>query len=116
MSDCLFCKLVSREISTEFVYENADIAAFKDIHPKAPVHVLVIPKKHIATVNDTTNEDSELLGRLTLAAKEVAIKTGIAQNGYRLIVNCGENGGQLVNHLHMHVLGGRKMGSKGEEL
>lgn len=116
MSDCLFCKLAAREISTDFVYEDADIVAFDDIHPKAPVHVLIIPKKHITTVNDATNEDAVLLGRLILAAKEVAKKTGIVQDGYRLIVNYGVNGGQMVNHLHMHMLGGKKIGPKGEEL
>ena len=116
MSDCLFCKLALREIATEFIYEDADIVAFNDTNPKAPVHALVIPKKHIATANDAIYADAELLGRLILAAKEVAIKKGIAQKGYRLIVNCGENGGQVVNHLHMHVLGGKKMGLKGEEI
>lgn len=115
MSDCIFCKLAAREIPRDFVYENANIVAFNDIQPKAPVHVLIIPKKHIATVNDITTGDVGILGELVLAAREVAVKTGIAQGGYRLIVNCGENGGQAVNHLHMHVLGGRKIGPKGEE-
>ncbi len=116
MSDCLFCKIANREISTDFVYENGDLVAFKDLHPKAPVHVLVIPKKHIASLNDAKEEDAALLGGLLLAAKEVAVKTSIHQRGYRLILNCGEDGGQIIGHLHLHVLGGTKIGRKGEEL
>lgn|SRR3989338_4396877 len=116
MSDCIFCKIVSGEISKSFAYQDNNFLAFDDIHPKAPTHVLVITKKHIPTINDASPEDEALLGKYILAAREVAVRTGIAQDGYRLIVNCGKNGGQMVNHLHMHVLGGRKMGSKGEEL
>lgn len=101
---------------TEFVYETDELAAFRDMHPRAPVHVLVVPKRHIATVRDATGEDAPLLGRLMLGAKAVAEKTGIAQSGYRVVINCGKDAGQIVDHLHVHVLGGTTLGPKGQEL
>ncbi|MDP3963427.1 MAG: HIT domain-containing protein [bacterium] len=115
MSDCLFCKIINKEIATAFVYETDAVAAFDDIHPKAPVHVLIVPKKHIETVNDAAEEDADLLGQMVLAAKAIAARAGIADRGYRLIVNCGQDGGQLIPHLHLHLLGGKRMGAKGEE-
>lgn len=115
MTDCIFCKIANREISTEFVYENEHLAVFKDLHPKAPVHVLAVPKKHIASLNDATEADVALLGELLFGAKEAAKKVGVHQSGYRLILNCGEDGGQIVQHLHLHILGGTKIGRKGEE-
>ena len=116
MTDCVFCKIAAKEISSDLVYEGEGIVAFKDIHPKAPVHVLIIPAKHLASLNDAKAEDLALLGKLLITAKHVAQGTGIAKSGYRVILNCGEDGGQVVGHLHMHVLGGRKIGQKGEEL
>ena len=106
----IFSKIIAREIPAEIVYEDEHITAFKDIHPIAPVHILIIPKREIPTVNDAAEDDVELLGRLFVAAKKIAAEQGIAESGYRLIVNCGEDGGQEVMHLHMHLVGGRKLG------
>ena len=110
MSDCLFCKMVSREIEPDIVYEDDHVLAFRDINPQAPVHVLIIPKRHISTLNDLEEGDAELIGRLHLAAKRVADQDGIAEAGYRTVFNCNEAGGQLVFHAHLHLLGGRAMG------
>jgi histidine triad (HIT) family protein len=106
---CLFCKIVSREIPSAIVLEADDLLAFKDVRPMAPAHALVIPKKHLTSLNDATPGDEALLGRLVLAAREVADKIGIGGSGYRLVVNTGADGGQSVFHLHVHVLGGRAM-------
>jgi histidine triad (HIT) family protein len=108
--DCIFCKIVKGELPSSKVYENDKVVAFHDIHPAAPKHVLVIPKKHIASMNEAAEEDRELLGELFLAAKHIAQELGIAESGYRLINNCGPDGGQVVYHLHLHVLGGEKLG------
>lgn len=109
MSDCLFCKMVSGEIKPDVLYEDREVLAFRDIHPQAPTHVLVIPKKHIATTNDIRPEDAELIGKLYLVAKQVAADEGIADRGYRTVMNCLEESGQAVFHLHLHLLGGRAM-------
>lgn len=109
MEECLFCKMVSGVLKPDVVYEDNDVLAFKDIHPQAPVHVLVIPKKHIGTLNDLTAADAGTMGKLFLAARHVAEQTGVAQSGYRTIVSCNREGGQTVYHVHMHVLGGRQM-------
>jgi histidine triad (HIT) family protein len=109
MSDCLFCKFVNGEIQPDVVYENEDVLAFRDINPQAPTHVLVIPKRHISTLNDLAPEDAELMGKLYLAAREVAEREGIAESGYRTLVNCNEQAGQTVFHIHLHLLGGRRM-------
>jgi len=106
---CLFCKIAGREIPSDIVLEKDDVLAFKDVRPVAPVHALVIPKKHIASLNDATPEDGELLGHLVLAAREVAAKLGLDSSGYRLVVNTGPDAGQSVFHVHVHVLGGRPM-------
>ena len=110
MSDCLFCKMVSREIEPDVVYEDDDVLAFRDINPQAPVHVLIVPKRHISTLNDLESADAELIGRLYLAAARIAEREGIAEAGYRTVFNCNEEGGQVVFHLHLHLLGGRSMG------
>jgi histidine triad (HIT) family protein len=110
MSDCLFCKFVSGEIQPDVVYEDDQILAFRDVNPQAPSHILVIPKRHIATLNDLMPADAELMGKLYLAAQQVAQKEGIAAPGYRTLVNCNAEAGQSVFHIHMHVLGGRPMG------
>ena len=106
-SDCLFCKIANKEIDTEIVYEDDEILAFKDINPKAPVHFLFIPKLHIATLNDMGEGDIDILGKLLIKVKEVAKKNGIAEDGYRVIINCNKNAGQEVFHIHVHLLGGR---------
>lgn len=107
--DCIFCKIVAGQLPCERVYEDEDIIAFADINPKAPTHVLVIPKKHIARVSHARPADEGLMGRLVLTANEVARIAGVAATGYRLVINCGEHGQQAVDHLHVHVLGGRQM-------
>ncbi|MGA2451434.1 MAG: histidine triad nucleotide-binding protein [Polyangiaceae bacterium] len=104
---CIFCKIVSRTIPATFVFEDDDIVAFQDAHPAAPVHALVIPRKHVAGIEDVSTDDAELLGRVLLAARSVAAKLGLSASGYRLVVNQGATAGQSVFHLHCHVLGGR---------
>lgn len=110
--DCIFCKIINKEAKATIVYEDEHLIAFEDIHPQAPVHSLIVPKKHIPTVNDLSQADRELAGRLMLCAGELAKKKNIDQSGYRLIVNCNAEGGQMVFHLHLHLLGGRHLGSK----
>lgn len=109
MTDCLFCKMASGAIKPATVYEDADVLAFRDIDPKAPTHVLVIPKRHIATLNDLSAADADIVGKLFLVAKEIAQKEGIAVRGYRTVMNCNREAGQSVFHLHLHLLGGRAM-------
>lgn len=106
--DCVFCRIVKKEIPSDVVLETDEILAFRDIEPAAPVHILVIPKRHIETVNHV--EDAALLGRMILAAKELARDEGLADPGYRLVINCNRDGGQVVFHLHLHLLGGRPLG------
>lgn len=110
MKDCLFCKMANGEITPDMVYENEAVMAFRDINPQAPVHVLVVPKKHIATLNDLQPEHDVLVGEMYLTAKKVAEKLGTAEGGYRTVMNCNEDAGQSVWHLHLHLLGGRRMG------
>lgn len=109
MSDCLFCKMITGEIKADVVLENDTVYAFRDINPQAPIHVLVIPKKHIATLNDLGPGDAGLLGEMYLAARQIAHEQGFAEDGYRTVVNCNERAGQAVFHVHLHVLGGRRM-------
>ena len=112
MEDCLFCKIVKGEIPSTKVYEDEEILAFKDINPVAPVHILVIPKKHIVSLNEIEPEDQILIGKIFTTIKKIAKDQVIAENGYRVIANCGEDGGQEVKHLHFHILGGKKLGTK----
>ncbi len=107
MTDCLFCKMVTGEIKPAVVYENMFILAFRDIKPQAPTHVLIIPKQHVATLEDL--KDKDLAGELLLATQWVARQEGIADSGYRTVINCRDDGGQEVQHLHLHLLGGRRM-------
>ena len=109
MTDTLFGKIIRREIPADIVYEDDDVLAFRDINPQAPVHVLFIPKRAIATLNDATAHDAELIGKLVLAASAWAKKQGLADNGYRLVMNCNTHGGQTVFHIHLHMLAGRQM-------
>jgi len=107
--DCLFCKIVHKELHANFVYENDHVLAFRDLNPQAPTHVLVIPKKHIATLNDVTETDAMLLGNMILAAKQIAQMEQLSEAGYRLIFNVNQQGGQTVYHIHLHIVGGRTM-------
>lgn len=107
--DCLFCKIVAGEIESDTLYRDDQVVAFRDINPQAPVHVLVIPREHIAYLSDVTEEQSGLLGRMMAVANRLAKSEGIAEKGYRIAVNCGDQGGQLVPHLHLHLLGGRQL-------
>ncbi|MDJ0709885.1 MAG: histidine triad nucleotide-binding protein [Woeseiaceae bacterium] len=108
-SDCLFCKILAGEIPAELVYESETAVAFRDINPMAPTHVLVIPRKHISTINDITADDEATVGSLYTAARDIAAEEGIADVGYRAVMNCNEGAGQSVFHIHLHVLGGRPM-------
>lgn len=107
--DCLFCKILAGDIPAELVYESETAVAFRDINPQAPTHVLVIPRKHISTINDITPDDEAIVGSLYTAAREIAASDGIADDGYRAVMNCNEGAGQSVFHIHLHVLGGRPM-------
>lgn len=109
MIDCIFCKIAAGDIPASKLYEDEHVVAFRDLHPQAPTHVLIIPRRHIATLNDLEPGDAELIGRMYLAAKQVAADLGIAESGYRTAFNCNRDGGQEVFHLHLHLLGGRRM-------
>ena len=109
MADCIFCKIGKHEIQAMVVYEDSEILGFRDINPQAPVHILVIPKKHYHSINDFIESDGALLGHLFLAGKQIAKQEKIADRGYRLVMNCGKEGGQSVDHVHMHLLGGRPL-------
>ncbi|ABI56856.1 histidine triad nucleotide-binding protein [Alkalilimnicola ehrlichii MLHE-1] len=109
MSDCLFCRMVSGELQPDVVHETDDVLAFRDINPQAPLHVLVIPKKHIATINDIEAGDEALIGKLYRAAAVIAAQEGVAESGYRTVMNCNADAGQEVFHLHLHVVGGRRL-------
>lgn len=107
--DCIFCKIVEGAIPSKKVFENDDVIAFHDIQPAAPVHILIIPKKHIATMNDVSDADDALMAALFAAARQIAKDLGIAESGYRLVNNVNADGGQIVYHLHIHLLGGKKL-------
>lgn len=109
MSDCIFCKIIAGEVPGKVVFENDDIMALHDLHPKAPTHLLIIPKRHIATIDDCNDNDAMLLGQMILTAKKLAAEGGLSDFGYRLIFNVNAGGGQAVYHIHLHVLGGRQM-------
>ncbi len=112
MEDCLFCKILNRQIPSTIVYEDEKVLAFNDIHPVAPVHVLIIPKKHISSVMDIKPGDESYISAIHVAAGEIARKLGIAERGFRLINNCGKEGGQTVFHLHYHLIGGKDLGER----
>ena len=107
--DCLFCKIINGEIPSSKVYEDDAVFAFRDIEPQAPVHILIIPKEHIASANDLNDENSAVVGHIFSVAAKIAKSEGIAEGGYRIVNNCGEDGGQTVKHLHFHMLGGRSL-------
>lgn len=109
MSDCLFCKIVNGDIPADVVHESPGVIAFRDISPKAPTHILIIPREHISTVNDLQPAQESIVGSLFTAAKTIAADEGLADAGYRLVMNCQEGAGQSVFHIHLHLLGGRPM-------
>ena len=111
--DCIFSQIASGHIQATVLYQDDDVVAFEDLHPQAPVHFLVIPKKHIATLDDVTADDSDLLGKMLFAATAVGRENGIGATGYRQGINCRAAGGQVVFHLHLHIMGGRDMGAMG---
>lgn len=112
MEDCIFCKIINKEVPSTIVYEDEDVIAFKDIHPVTPVHILVIPKKHISSLVDLKEEDEAIIGKIYTVINKIAKQEGILDKGFRVIVNCGEDGGQVVKHIHFHLLGGKKLGVK----
>ena len=107
--ECIFCKIASGEIPSDIIYQDEEFIAFRDIQPQAPVHVLIIPREHISSLSGLTDTQALFTGRLILVAKHIAEKEGVAENGYRLVINCGAEGGQVVPHLHLHIIGGRKV-------
>ena len=107
--DCIFCKIVASEIPSDTVYQDEEVIAFRDINPVAPTHLLIIPKKHVPSLADLSEAGSSLVGHMVNIANQLAKSEGISGSGYRLVINCGEQGGQLVPHLHMHLLGGRRL-------
>ena len=109
MSDaCIFCDIVNRKTDTEFLYENEDVVVFKDINPHAPVHILIVPKRHIRSINDVAGEDGPILSELIMTGQTIAARMGVAESGYKLLFNVERGGGQMVFHLHLHLLGGWK--------
>ena len=106
---CLFCKIAKKELPSEILYEDDEFLVFKDINPQAPIHLLIIPKEHLESVDHLREKDKELIGRLFLLAQKIARDQGIAKSGYRLVLNVGKNAGQTIDHLHLHLLGGRSL-------
>ena len=109
MEDCIFCRIARKEIPAKIVYEDKDVLAFEDIHPQAPVHILIIPKEHIATLNEVPPGRESLLGNLLIRARTIAAEKGIGADGFRCVLNTGKNSGMEVFHIHLHLLGGRRM-------
>lgn len=109
MGDCIFCKIIKGEAPADFVYQDKDLVVFRDINPKAPVHLLIIPKKHLPRLEEAGEEDQRLLGKMLLVAKKIAQEQGVAEAGYRLSINNGESAGQIIPHLHIHFLAGRTL-------
>jgi histidine triad (HIT) family protein len=110
--ECVFCRIAAGEISSDIVYQDDNFLAFRDINPQAPKHIVIIPKSHIPSLAHLTKQHQALIGDLILTAQELAEREGIAESGYRLVINCGPQGGQVVPHLHLHLLGGRKLGGQ----
>jgi histidine triad (HIT) family protein len=112
MEDCVFCKIIAGQIPSDIVYRDETVIAFKDIHPVMQVHLLIVPREHIAYLTDLTEKKSALVGHMVMVANKLAQQTGIAEKGFRVVINVGSEGGQMVPHLHMHLLGGRHMSEK----
>jgi histidine triad (HIT) family protein len=111
MKDCIFCKIAKKRIEADIIYKDEKVIAFLDINPKAPIHILVIPKTHIENINKVQKENQELLGHMILIAQRIAQNKKISQDGYRLVFNTNKNSGQIVDHLHLHIVGGKKLGN-----
>ena len=109
--DCIFCQIVAGKLPSETLYQDEEVIAFRDIHPLAPTHVLIMPKRHIPSLAQLTDVETPLIGHMVKIANQLAREEGISESGYRLVISCGEEGGQLVPHLHMHLLGGRRLSS-----
>ncbi len=109
MNECIFCKIVSGEMDATIVYKDEQVTAFRDIHPVAPTHILVVPNRHLASTNEVTEQDEQLLGHMLAVVKPIAEQEGIAESGYRLIINTGPDANQVVYHLHLHIIGGQHM-------
>ena len=107
--DCIFCQILAGKVPSDIVYQDKEVLAFRDIEPQAPKHLLIIPRKHIPTISHLSEAEMPLVGHMVKVANQLARKEGIAETGYRLVINCGEEGGQMVPHLHLHLLGGRKL-------
>ncbi|MBI4686370.1 MAG: histidine triad nucleotide-binding protein [Nitrospirae bacterium] len=107
--DCIFCKIIDKKIPSKMVYEDESVYAFEDIHPQAPIHILIVPKKHIDTILEAKAEDNELVGQMFQTANKIADERGVAQRGFRLVLNCNSEAGQSVYHIHLHLLAGRAM-------
>ena len=112
MENCVFCKIINREIPSEIVYEDENVIAFKDVNPAAPIHILVVPKNHIETLLDVSQQDIDIIAYIYQIINKIARDNGFAKNGFRVIANCGKDSGQEVMHIHFHVLGGKKLGDK----
>ena len=112
MEDCIFCKIIKKEIPSKIVYEDEEVIAFNDINPATPIHILVVPKKHIETLLEVTQEDNTLISHIYQTRKKIAKENGFAENGFRVIANCGKDSGQEVMHIHFHILAGKKLGDK----
>jgi len=109
MNSCIFCEIAAGKRKADIIFSNENVIAFRDINPQAPIHILIIPRKHIATINDLKKVDKEIVGEIFLAAKEIANQQQISERGYRLVFNCNREAGQAVYHIHLHLLGGRRM-------
>ena len=107
--DCIFCKIAAGEVPADIIYTDEEVIAFRDVNPQAPVHVLIIPGEHIATLAGLPEKKSVLVGHMVDVANKLAVSEGISESGYRVVINCGQQGGQLIHHLHMHLLGGRQL-------
>ena len=107
--DCIFCQIIAGKVPSEIIYQDGEVVAFRDINPQAPIHLLIIPKRHIPSLAHLSEAELPLIGRMVNAANQLAKREGVAEGGYRLVINCGEQGGQLVPHLHLHLLGGRRL-------
>lgn len=112
MDDCIFCKIIKKEIPSDMVYEDEELVAFKDINPAAPIHILVVPKKHIPSLVELEKEDEKMIGKIYTVINQIAEQQGVKEKGFRVIVNCGKDGGQEVGHLHFHLLAGTQLGDK----
>lgn len=109
MENCLFCSIINKQVKSEFVYEDDDVVCIKDIHPQAPVHLLIIPKKHISTVLDMSEQDEQLVGKMVRLTNKISEQFNISKSGFRLVFNCNKDGGQSVYHIHLHLIGGKKL-------